>query len=327
MPIVDFHNHVYPPAYVEDIRRGPSAYTVTDDEDGNPVLHSPGDYNILVPGHRLMDVRLEVMEEAGVDTHLITFTAPGTLIETPERSAVLSGKVNDLFAEIQREHPDRFPALATLPLNNAKACAAELERAVGSLGLKGACVYSNANGVALSDSRFWPMYEVADDREMVVFIHPTFPLGVEAMKDYMLMPAVGFLMDTTLATASLLFSGVVERFPNIRWVLGHLGGAVPYLAERFDRCYEAFPQCRANLERHPTDYLKSQFYYDTVNFDVDALHFALGFAGAERILAGSDYPHQIGSMPKMIESINTMDLSDEDRTAILGGNAIRLLGL
>lgn len=327
MPIVDFHNHVYPPQYVEEIRKGPSAYTVTDDEDGNPVLHSPGDYNILVPGHRLMDVRLEVMEEAGVDTHVITFTAPGTLIETPDRSAELSSKVNDLFAEIQRERPDRFPALATLPLNQPEACAAELERAVGSLGLKGACMYSNANGVALSDPRFWPMYEVADDGAMVVFIHPTFPVGVEAMEEYMLMPAVGFLMDTTLATASLLFSGVVERFPNIRWVLGHLGGAVPYLAERFDRCYEAFPQCRANLEHHPTAYLKSQFYYDTVNFDVDALNFAVGFAGADRILAGSDYPHQIGSIPKMIESINAMDLSEEDRTAILGGNAVRLLGL
>ena len=171
------------------------------------------------------------------------------------------------------------------------------------------------------------MYEVANDRNMVFFIHPTFPLGVEAMEEYMLMPAVGFLMDTTLAAANLLFSGVVSRFPNIRWVLGHLGGAVPYLAERFDRCYEAFPQCRANLETHPTTYLKNQFYYDTVNFDVDALNFAVRFAGVERILAGSDYPHQIGSIPKMIESINSMDLSEDSCAAILGGNAIRLLGL
>lgn len=327
MPIVDFHNHVYPPQYVEEIRRGPSTYTVTDDDAGNPVLHSPGDYNILVPGHRLIDVRLEEIENAGIDTQIISFTAPGTLIENPERSANLSSKINDHFANIQREHPERFPALATLPLNKPEACASELQRAIDTLGLKGACIYSNANGVAISDPQFWPMYEVADDRNMVLFIHPTFPVGVEAMEEYMLMPAVGFLMDTTLAAASLLFSGVVSRFPNISWVLGHLGGAVPYLGERFDRCYEAFPQCRANLETHPTTYLKNQFYYDTVNFDVDALNFAVQFAGVERILAGSDYPHQIGSIPKMIESINSMELSDDDRAAILGGNAIRLLGL
>jgi len=327
MPIVDFHNHVYPPEYVDEIAKGPSAYTVTTDEAGNPVLHSPGDYNVLVPGHRDMNVRRQVIDEAGIDVQVITFTAPGTLIETPARSEKLSKKINDLFAEIQEASKGRFPALATLPLNQPEACAAELERAVRKLGLKGACLYSNADGEALSDPCFWPMYEVANEEYMVLFIHPTYPMGVEAMQDYMLMPAVGFLMDTTLATASLLFSGVVERFPNIQWVLGHLGGAVPYLAERFDRCYEAFPQCRANLKNHPTVYLKSQFYYDTVNFDVDALHFALGFAGADRLLAGSDYPHQIGSIPKMIESIRDMELSAADRAAILGGNAARLLGL
>ena len=327
MPIIDFHNHVYPPDYVKEVEKGPSAYSVTYDDDGNPVLHSPGDYNILVPGHRLMDVRQQVIEDAGVDKQIISFTAPGTLIETPDRSVELSMKINDLYAEIQQAYPDQFPALATLPLNKPEACAAELERAIRNLGLKGVCLFSNANGVALSDECFWPMYEVANELNVVCFIHPTFPTGVEAMEKYMLMPAVGFLMDTTLATASLLFSGVVERFSNLRWVLGHLGGAVPYLAERLDRCYEAFPESRAHLSEHPTTYLKSHFYYDTVNFDVDALAFAIKFAGADHIIAGSDYPHQIGSIPKMIDSINRLDVSDEDRAGILGDNAAKLLSL
>ena len=274
-----------------------------------------------------MEARLQALKEARIDMQAITFTAPGTLIETPSRSAELSSKVNDHFAEIQQKYPKQFPALATLPLNNPKICASELSRAINQLELKGACIYSNANGIPLSDPQFWPMYEVANDHNMVIFIHPTFPLGVEAMKEYMLMPAVGFLMDTTLATANLLFSGVVERFPNIRWVLGHLGGAVPYLAERFDRCFEAFPECRINLKSHPTNHLKTKFYYDTVNFDVDALNFAVQFAGAEHILAGSDYPHQIGSLEKMVRSINLMDLTTKDRTDILGKNTIRLLGL
>jgi aminocarboxymuconate-semialdehyde decarboxylase len=274
-----------------------------------------------------MDVRQQVIEDAGVDKQIISFTAPGTLIETPDRSVELSKKVNDIFAEIQRSYPDQFPALATMPMNKPEACAAELERAINELGLKGVCLFSNANGVALSDECFWPMYEVANALNAVIFIHPTYPVGVEAMEKYMLMPTVGFLMDTTLATATLLFSGVVERFSNLRWVLGHLGGAVPYLAERFDRCYEAFPESRAHLSEHPTKYLKSHFYYDTVNFDVDALTFAIKFAGADHIVAGSDYPHQIGSIPKMIESLNKLDISDEDRAGILGNNAANLLGL
>lgn len=327
MAIIDFHNHVYPPEYVEAIQAGPSAYKVTFDSDNNPVLHSPGDYNILVPGHRWMDVRGAVLEKVGVDKQIISFTAPGTLIETPERSIELSRMVNELFADIQNEHGDRFVALGTLPLNNSDASVEELERAICELGLRGVTLFSNVNGTALSDRRFWPLYERANELEVVFFIHPTYPVGVEAMTDYMLMPLVGFLADTTLAAASLVFSGVVERFPKIKWVLGHLGGAVPYLAERFDRGYEAFEQCRENISRAPSEYLKEHFYYDTVNFDVKALEFAIDFAGTEHLVAGSDYPHQIGSLEKMLSSINQLDITTAEKADILGGNAARLLGL
>jgi aminocarboxymuconate-semialdehyde decarboxylase len=326
MAVIDFHNHVYPPEYIEAIQAGPSAYQVTFDSDNNPVLHSPGDYNIIVPGHRFMDFRKAALEEAGVDKQIISFTAPGVLIETPERAVELSRMVNDIFAKIQNEHSDHFVALATLPLNDPHASVVELERAISELGLKGATLFSNANGAALSDGRFWPLYEKADELKVVFFIHPTFPVGVEAMRDYMLMPLVGFLADTTLAAASLVFGGVVEKFPNIKWVLGHLGGAVPYLAERLDRGYEAFEQCRENISKPPSEYLK-EFYYDSVNFDVKALQFAIDFAGPEHILAGSDYPHQIGSLEKMLASINQLNVTAEEKAGILGENAARLLGL
>jgi len=146
------------------------------------------------------------------------------------------------------------------------------------------------------------------------------------MTDYWLMPLVGFLFDTTLAAAKLVFSGVVERFPRIEWALCHLGGAIPYLAERLDRGFHAFPECRAEIPRPPSDYLK-RFYYDTVNFDGRAIELAIAFAGADRILAGSDYPHQIGSIPRMLESIRGLDVSEQDKAAIFGGNAARLLRL
>ncbi|MGA9351008.1 MAG: amidohydrolase family protein [Anaerolineae bacterium] len=326
MNIIDFHNHVYPPEYIEAIQAGPSAYEVTFDSDNNPVLHSPGDYNILVPSHRLMDVRKTVLEEAGVDKQIISLTAPGTLIETPERSVELSRMVNEIYAIIQSEHSDHFVALATLPLNDPEASVVELERAISELGLRGATLFSNANGIALSDRRFWPLYEKANELNVVFFIHPTYPVGVEAMTDYMLMPLVGFVADTTLAAANLVFSGVVERFPNIKWVLGHLGGAVPYLAERLDRGYEAFEQCRENINKPPSEYLQD-FYYDTVNFDVKALQFAIDFAGTEHLVAGSDYPHQIGSLEKMLSSIDQLDITTKEKADIFGGNAARLLGL
>jgi aminocarboxymuconate-semialdehyde decarboxylase len=144
------------------------------------------------------------------------------------------------------------------------------------------------------------------------------------MTDYWLMPLVGFLMDTTLAAAKIVFSGVPERFPRIRWALCHLGGAIPYIAERMDRGFHAFSECLANIPRPPSEYLK-QFYYDTVNFDPRAIQLAISFAGVDHILAGSDYPHQIGSIPRMLETIRELPLSEDDKAAIFGGNASRLM--
>jgi aminocarboxymuconate-semialdehyde decarboxylase len=140
------------------------------------------------------------------------------------------------------------------------------------------------------------------------------------------MPLVGFLMDTTLAASKLVFSGVVERYPGIRWALTHMGGAIPYLAERLDRGYRAFADCRANISRPPSEYLRT-FYYDTVNFNPSALRLALDFAGPDRILAGSDYPHQIGSIPLMIDTIDRFEVADAVQAGIRYRNAARLLNL
>lgn len=326
MPIVDFHNHYYPPEYIEALERGRSAVRITHDADGNPCLHYPGDYNVAVPGHRDIEYREQVLRQIGVDTQVITLTTPGTHIEEPATAVRLARLVNDCFARVVADKKGRFAALATLPLCDPAASVAELRRALEQLHFRGAMLFSNINGVALSDRRFWKLYELADNHSAVLYIHPTNPVGVEAMLDYWLMPLVGFLMDTTLAAASLVFSGVSERFPRIRWVLGHLGGAIPYLAERLDRGYQAFAECRVHIKQPPSAYLK-RFYFDTVNFDPRAIELAIAFAGAGQILAGSDYPHQIGSIPKMLESLKAVRVAEQERAKILGGNAAELLGL
>lgn len=324
--IIDFHNHYYPPKYIEALERGPSAVRITRDAEGNPWLHYPGDYNIAVRGHRDIDYREQVLRDEKIDTQIITLTTPGTHVEEPATAARLAALVNDCFAQVVADKRGRFIALATLPLNDPAASVKELRRAMEQLKFRGAMVFSNINGVALWDQRFWKLYEAANELGAVFHIHPTNPVGVEAMMEYWLMPLVGFLFDTTLAAAGLVFSGVAERFPKIRWVLGHLGGAIPYLAERLDRGYQAFAECRKNISQPPSTYLK-KFYYDTVNFDPHAIELAISFAGVGQILAGSDYPHQIGSIPKMLESIRALKISEEDKARILGGNAAGLLGI
>jgi len=298
---------------------------ITVDAEGNPSLHYPGDYNVAVRGHRDIDYRQEVLEREGVDTQVITLTTPGTHVEPPERAARLARLVNNSFAAIVRERSPRFTALATLPLCDPQASVSELRRAMTELHLPGAMLFSNVNGVALADSRFDSLYAQANRLGAILHIHPTDPVGVEAMTDYWLMPLVGFLFDTTLAAAKLVFAGIPERYPDIKWVLSHLGGAIPYLAERLDRGWRAFPDCRVNIDKPPSEYLR-RFYFDTVNFDPSALRLAVDFAGASQILAGSDYPHQIGSIPLMKESLTALNVSASEREMITGGNAQGLYG-
>lgn len=324
--LIDVHNHFYPPAYLDAIRGGDSVVKLTVDIEGNPCLHYPGDYNVAVLGHRDITYRERVLESEGVDTQVITLTTPGTHVEPPERAVRLAQLVNNSFAAIARERAPRFTALATLPLCDPEASVLELRRAMTELALPGAMLFSNVNGVALADGRFDALYAEADRLGAVLHIHPTDPVGVEAMTDYWLMPLVGFLFDTTLAAAKIVFSGIPARYPNIKWVLSHLGGAIPYLAERLDRGWRAFPDCRANIDKPPSEYLR-RFYFDTVNFDPRALRLAVDFAGASQILAGSDYPHQIGSIPQMKESLAALDVSTEERKLILGENARKLYRL
>src|SRR5208282_109370 len=141
VPIVDVHNHYYPPAYINALRTGPSNVRVTMDDDGNPRLYYPGDYNIAVRGHRDIDYRQSVLAESGVDTQIISLTTPGTHVESPADAARLASLVNDAFARVVSEKGGRFAAYATLPLNDPPASVRELERACTQLGMRGAMLF------------------------------------------------------------------------------------------------------------------------------------------------------------------------------------------
>lgn len=324
--VIDVHNHFYPPEYLDALRGEDSVVRVTIDEAGNPCVHYPGDYNVAVPGHRDIAYREEVLVRECVDTQILSLTTPGTHVEPPARAVRLARLVNDAFATIVRNRGPRFAALATLPLCDPAASITELRRAVTELHFPGAMLFSNVNGVALADERFMPLYAEADRLGAVLHIHPTSPVGVEAMTDFWLMPLVGFLFDTTMAAAKLVFTGVPEKYPRIKWVLSHLGGAIPYLAERLDRGWRAFRECRTEITKPPSEYLR-HFYFDTVNFDPIALRFAANFGGVGQLLGGSDYPHAIGSIPLMRESISKAGFSATECAQVMAENAKRVYAL
>ena len=152
------------------------------------------------------------------------------------------------------------------------------------------------------------------------------PAHPESMVEFTLVPLVGFVMDTTLSVAKMVFSGLFEKFPNLTLILPHLGGTLPFLFERIDNGYRAYRECQANITKPPSQYLK-QFYYDTVSFYQPALMCTYDAVGAEHMVMGSDYPHVIGDISKSVSSINALDIPFEDKEMIFGKNGKKILKL
>lgn len=323
--IVDFHNHYYPDAYLRELERGDTAARLERDADGRLLLHYPGDYNVVVRGHRDLDERLRVMDAAGVDVQAFSLTTPGVHIEDRDRGVALARLVNDAFAHAADTHPGRFAPLAALPLQDPAAAVEELERAVG-MGHRGAQLFSNIDGRTLDDDAYFPLFDKLTELDVPAFIHPTNPSPLGQLADYRLTALMGFQFDTTAAVTRLVFAGVLERLPSLELVVGHLGGTLPFMAERIGRGYEVYPECRERITRPPAEYFR-RLYIDTVNFDPAALRLGLDFAGADRIVFGSDYPHQVGYVDRALDAVAGMPVSDAERARILGGNAAELLKL
>jgi aminocarboxymuconate-semialdehyde decarboxylase len=325
---IDFHTHHYPLAYLDEMERHPSpACSVTRDPTGRRLVNYAGDFNVVADGHIDLEARLAEMERTGVHMGVLSLTTPGVHVEERSRGISLAQNVNDAYAAIQKQYPGRFVCLATLPLQDPQASAVELERAVTKLGLRGAMLFANVNGKPIHHREYWPLYETAERLDVPLMIHPTSPPGVEAFQEYRTTALVGFLLDTTLCITLLMFEGVMEKYPRVRFVLGHLGGTIPYIAERIDRGYDAYPEVRTHISQKPSFYFKRNCYYDTVAFEPRALQFAIDFAGADHVLLGSDYPHQIGDMEKAVKVIEALPVAPDVRARVLGSNAARLLKL
>ena len=192
------------------------------------------------------------------------------------------------------------------------------------LKLQGVVVLSNINGRALTDPLYRPFFRECDRRSVCVFIHPMIPTNAASFSEYVLGPIIGFPFDTTLAVARLCYDGVFKELPRIRWILGHLGGAVPFLFERMDNGWRDFAECREHIDELPSVYLR-RLYYDTVSFSAPSLELALKQVGADHLVMGSDYPHLLGSIERSVSSIESLAIPDEQKDAIFSRNAWGIL--
>ena len=322
--IIDMHSHYYLPEYVEAVRSS-DAFEVYTREDGRIVVLWKGGVTLTVPQpHPGEAERIEMMDRLGIDMQVLSVPSPSVYFVEGGAALRLARSVNDGLAEVVRRRPDRFRALAALPLKGLDASIAEMERAVGDLGMAGVMILTNIDGELLDSPRLEPFWERADELGALVYVHPTSPVSSRGMEDYSLAIALGFLHETSLVLARLVFGGVFERHRSIRWVFSHLGGAIPFMAPRLDIFARQFSQCREHISKPPTEYLAG-LMYDTVSTHVPALRCTVETMGADRLVFGSDYPHIPAGCGPFLQAVRDLGLPGNRQAEILGGRARRLL--
>lgn len=328
---IDVHNHILSTDLFERIA-SQTSYKVKRDPNGN-ILTVIGNTMPIIS----IEERLAEMDYYGIDRQVLSFVIfrffeEETLKENPTKRLKLSRVINDYLAEICNQHPNRFMAFADIPLLDINDSIDELRRSIQELGLHGATLWSNIHGIPLNSKQFWPFYAAANESKVPIFIHPTIPRDNEIFQEYHLAALVGYPFETTLAVTRLVYSGLFERFKQLKLILSHVGGAIPFLWERINRGYlNSWPGCRENISKLPTEYLKG-IYYDTALSFSDALLLASRVVG-DHLIFGTDYPYTSPSMSyedeiyKHIVMIQNLDLPKEERQKIFSLNVVKIFSL
>jgi aminocarboxymuconate-semialdehyde decarboxylase len=321
----DLHTHYYPPIYFDKIRELPSEFSFDKSPSGQTIItyRSARFFGITPP---MTDVakRLEDMDRVGIDVEVVSLSTPNVFFTDAEHQPEIARIVNDAYAELAATHPTRFKGFASIPMDSPDEALKELHRAIDELKMNGVILLSNIGGQPLTSPEYRPFFAEANRMKLCILLHPMLPVNADPFREYVLGPIVGFMFDTTLAVARMCYDGMFKEFPDIRWIVGHLGGAVPYLMERLDNGWRDFVECRANIDELPSSYLK-KLYYDTVNFNPHMLMLARNMIGADRMVMGSDYPHLLGSIDRAVSSIEGLEISDEEKRRVFAGTALTIL--
>lgn len=324
---IDVHTHVLTEETVlllnREVPKVPISITPID--HASAVLDVAGTaYRPFPRGGFDIEARLRDMDAAEIDVQVLSAT-PQTYLYNQDVSvtATTAAIQNDQIAKLVRAHPQRFWGIATLPMQSPEKAAAELTRAMRTLGLRGAMIGSNVQGKNLDDPSFEPLWAAANELSAFIHLHPVHVAGAERLKGYYLTNLIGNPLDTTIAAACLLFGGVLDRYPKIKFLLAHGGGFVPYQAGRWTHGWNVRPEPKKNVGTEPKDII-SRFLYDTICHSRASLEFLIKQAGAERVMLGSDYPYDM-AMLDCVARVRELSISDTDRATILGQRAQALL--
>jgi 6-methylsalicylate decarboxylase len=306
---IDLHHHVIPDFYWEA---------------SNEAGEAAGG---ITPPRWSLEGAIAYLDEGGIDAAVVSISTPGVHFGSDLAARALARHVNEYLADLARRRPDRFGVLASLPLPDLEGSLTELEYALDVLKLDGVSLMTNAGGSYLGDNRFDPIFGELERREAVVFVHPTaspdpvaHTLGLpDALLDYP--------VDTSRAIAKLHYSNTFARTPNVKYLLSHAGGTIPFVASRFG-IIDAMNVIPGAEERGPIAETLRRLYWDTASaFSDPVLHLLRSVTGVHNVVFGSDYPYprndiSIGGLRQLERS---GELDDDERRGVLGETAARLI--
>jgi aminocarboxymuconate-semialdehyde decarboxylase len=327
-PTIDVHAHILTEDTIRLLQReSPKvAPKLSDVDDQFGTLDVAGSvYRHFPRGGWDLERRFRDMAAAKVDMQVLS-VCPQTFLyaQPPALAAAFARIQNEQLAKLVKTHPGRFQGIGTVPMQAPQQAADELRHAMTVLGLRGIQIGSNIAGKNLDDPELEPVWAAAAELGAFILLHPINVAGMDRLGSYYLNNLIGNPLDTTIAAACLVFSGVLERHPSLKICLAHGGGFVPYQAGRFVHGWHVRAEPKKKLPKPPTDSLQ-RFYFDTIVHSKEVLEFLVGNAGADRVLLGSDYPFDMGT-PDGVLQVRSLSLPAAEQASILGGLAQTMLG-
>ena len=326
---IDIHNHGYPKRFIDSIRRGDGeryGFRVATHEGREALSQADGALHVIQSKRYEHAAQLAQLATVGIDSLAFSILPHITFGACGESACVWATRCfNDAVAEIQREFPGRIYGIGMVPLPHGRAAAEELTRAAGELKLRGVQILSDIGGRELDDAEFVPFFARAEELQILVMVHP-YVRSFHHSSAYYLQNLIGNPVETTRAIASLIFGGVLERFPGLKLLFAHGGGVAPYLIGRWRHGHAHREEPRAKFTGS-VDEMFHRLYFDTVLYDRNVLRFLIDSAGADHILLGTDYSGDMSCWREVPELRKLDFLSEKQKIQILGENAARLLGI
>ena len=326
-PVVDVHTHMLSKEWLSLLEsHGGPHYSLKEVRGGLRAIHLDGaPFMTPVPNMFDWDARIANMDKARVDIAITSLTCPNVFWGGAEVSLKAARLMNDDMARAQKRWPDRVRWFASLPWQHERLALQELARACDA-GAVGVMVLANIGGKALTDAAFANIWKEIDRRGLPVLVHPSAPPGSAelGLHEFQLTAPIGFTFDTSLAVARCIYDGFLDRFPDLKLIAAHGGGALPYLVGRLDICWHNIPAAAAKTKQPPSVYMR-RVYVDSVVFQQSVLNLAVEVCGADNVLYGSDYPHTIGDMVGCLTRVDALPAAVRDK--VRGGNAERIFRL